>query len=165
MPDSYLPTATVRVTDVYPYRTEADGTPRFLVVRRADGHTYHGQWRMIGGKIDPGETAWQSALRELAEETGLTPTRLWALPSVNHFYEWQRDTVALIPAFAAEVTGEPVLCEEHDAFDWLPVEDAAERLFWPEQRRLLRLAGELVATGQIAPELEIPLGAEAPASR
>jgi dATP pyrophosphohydrolase len=111
---------------------------------------------MIGGKVDAGETAWQAALRELREETGLAPVRCWALPSVNHFYEWQRDTVALVPAFAAEVDADPRLDEEHDAFAWLPAEAAAARLHWPEQRRLLRLAADLLRTGAVPPELEIP---------
>ncbi len=158
MPASpFLPTATVRVVDVYPYRRPEAGQVEFCLVRRAAGLVYEAQWRMIGGKIDAGETAWQAALRELEEETGLVPVRFWALPSVNHFYEWQRDTVALIPAFAAEVTGDPVLCDEHDAFAWLPAEEAARRLHWPEQQRLVRLATALLRTGRIAPELAIPV--------
>jgi dihydroneopterin triphosphate diphosphatase len=158
MPDSsFLPTATVRVVDVYPYRRGERCAPEFLLVRRASGLVYAGQWRMIGGKVDAGETAWHAALRELREETGLVPVRFWALPSVNHFYEWQRDTVALVPAFAAEVDADPELDREHDAFAWLPAEAAAARLAWPEQARLLRLAEALLRAGGVPPELEIPL--------
>ena len=152
-----MPDAAVRVVDVYAYRPGADGV-RFLVLRRSAGLVYAGQWRMVGGKVGAGETAWAAALRELREETGLVPARLWALPSVNHFYEWQRDTVALVPAFAAEVAGEPALDREHDAAAWLPAEEAAARLAWPEQRRLLRLAAALLADGAVPPELEIPVG-------
>ena len=156
------PTATVRVVDVYPYRMR--GVARvFLVLRRAAGHAYAGQWRMVGGKIEPGEAAWQAARRELAEETGFAPgsglAAFWALPSVNTFYEWQRDTVALVPAFAAHVSGDPQLDGEHDAFAWLPAEAAAARLAWPEQRRLLTLADALLDAGGVPPELAIPLDA------
>ncbi|MDX1546908.1 MAG: NUDIX pyrophosphatase [Rhodothermales bacterium] len=149
-----MPTAVIRVVDVYPYRIAADGVG-FLVLRRAPGRTYHGQWRMVGGKIRAGETAHAAARRELREETGCAPRCFWALPSVNVFYEGQADRVNLAPAFAAELDADPVLDAEHDAFAWLPAEEAAARLGWPEQRRLLRLASEVLAAG-IPPELVIP---------
>lgn len=102
---------------------------------------------MIGGKVDVGEAAWETALRELAEETGWHSGRgllaFWTLPSVNAHYDWAADRVVLAPAFAAEVEGDPILDEEHDAAEWLPAEEAARRLAWPEQARLLRLAATL----------------------
>ena len=152
-----MPDASVRVVDVYPYRLRTGYAPVFLLARRAPAQVYAGQWRMVGGKIDAGETAWQAALRELREETGCTPRRFWTVPSVNTFYEWQRDTVALVPAFAAELDADPLLDVEHDAFAWLPAEQAAARLTWPEQARLVRLVADLLRTDAIAPELEIPL--------
>ena len=118
---------------------------------------------MVGGKIRPGEAAWQAALRELAEETGWAAgaglAEAWALPSVNAFYEWERDRVVLAPAFAARVEGEPVLDREHDAWAWLPAEAAAGRLAWPEQARLLRLAARLEAAPRPA-AWALPLGSE-----
>jgi mutator protein MutT len=44
-----------------------------LLTRRAEGLGDHsGQWALPGGRIDPGETAEQAALREMAEEVGLS---------------------------------------------------------------------------------------------
>jgi 8-oxo-dGTP pyrophosphatase MutT (NUDIX family) len=102
---------------------------------------------MVGGKIEPGETAWAAARRELREETGRAPVRFWTLPSANHFYEWRHDRVNVAPAFAAELDADPVLDAEHDAFAWLAPAAAAARLAWPEQRRLLHLAARLLADG------------------
>lgn len=104
---------------------------------------------MVGGKLLDGEAAWQGARRELAEETGWRPRAglldLWTIPSVNAFYEWDRDRLVLAPAFAAHVVGDPRLDDEHDAWAWLPAPEAADRLVWPEQARLLRLAARLAA--------------------
>jgi 8-oxo-dGTP pyrophosphatase MutT (NUDIX family) len=50
-----------------------EGRPAFLLTRRAPGLRAHGgQWALPGGRIDPGESAPRAALRELAEEVGLT---------------------------------------------------------------------------------------------
>ena len=139
-----MPSTTVRVVDVYPYRERGDGV-EFLLLHRASHQLYAGSWRMVGGKIGSGEAAWQTARRELREETGLSADPLWVLPSVNAFYEWDTDRISLTPAFAAQVSGTPALNDEHDDFAWLAPETAADRLAMPEQERLLRLAADLLA--------------------
>jgi mutator protein MutT len=46
--------------------------PCFLLTRRAGGLRRHaGQWALPGGRLDPGETPEQAALRECREEVGL----------------------------------------------------------------------------------------------
>ena len=47
---------------------------RYLLLRRAPGRRFApGRWTGLGGRVEPGEFGdlWASALRELAEETGL----------------------------------------------------------------------------------------------
>jgi 8-oxo-dGTP pyrophosphatase MutT (NUDIX family) len=53
--------------------------PRGVVLHR---HKRLGIWLQPGGHIDPGETPWDAAVREAAEETGL-PVRL-ASPELVH---------------------------------------------------------------------------------
>ena len=142
--------AEKKLIDLYPYRINNKAI-EFLLLKRAEGQLYDGQWRMIGGKVDAGETHWQAALRELDEETGLQPLKFWTLPSLNKFYEWNSDTILFIPAFAAQIdsTDSIQLDKEHSEAVWLEINDATERLFWPEQRRLLKLLHNIVTSNQI----------------
>lgn len=48
------------------------GEPAFLLTRRTPKLRAHGgQWALPGGRVDPGETIEQTALRELHEELGV----------------------------------------------------------------------------------------------
>ncbi len=52
--------------------SDDEGRPCFVLTRRAERLRSHGgQWALPGGRLDPGESAAQGALRELAEEVGL----------------------------------------------------------------------------------------------
>jgi len=139
-----------RLIDLYAYRI-VENRPEFLLFKRAKGKIYQGQWRMIGGKVNPGETSWQGALRELKEETGLVPTMFWTIPSVNTFYEHKSDTVHHIPAFAAEIETDqqPILDDEHTEYEWLSLEQAVRRISWPEQQRLLKLTESIITENEI----------------
>lgn len=51
---------------------EHEGTPSFLVIRRARAGRHAGQWALPGGRLDDGETPVTAALRELEEEAGVS---------------------------------------------------------------------------------------------
>jgi 8-oxo-dGTP pyrophosphatase MutT (NUDIX family) len=52
---------------------EVPGEAAFLLTRRTPKLRAHGgQWALPGGRVDPGETIEQTALRELEEELGIT---------------------------------------------------------------------------------------------
>jgi dATP pyrophosphohydrolase len=130
----------VRVFDCHVARQRASGF-EFLLLQRAPDRIYGGDWRMVGGKIAGGESAWQACLRELYEETRLSPTRLFCVPYINRFYEWQHDRINDIPVFLALTNGaEPTLDREHVAAAWLAPDAACERLVWPGQVAGLRAA-------------------------
>ena len=51
---------------------DVSGGAAFLLCRRASGLSAHAaQWALPGGRLDPGETAVEAALRELHEEVGV----------------------------------------------------------------------------------------------
>ncbi len=139
-----------KLIDLYPYRLKHND-PEYLLLKRAKGQEYDGQWRMIGGKVEKGETYWQAALRELYEETRLKPLKFWTIPSVNRFYEHQTDQIHSIPAFAAQIdaSASPTLDREHSTAEWLNIDQAVGSILWPEQRRLLKLLHNIITSNQI----------------
>ncbi|HSE66158.1 MAG TPA: NUDIX domain-containing protein [Gemmatimonadales bacterium] len=146
---------TFRVTfvDVYPLRG-AGSTLEVVALRRAPGGRCSGAWEVVHGSIEEGETPHQAALRELREETGLAPERLYNLSRVETFYRHRVDEVAFIPVFAAFCTNTVVrLSSEHDAFEWLSFPAARECLAWPRERRALKDIEVLLGRGN-AGELE-----------
>ncbi len=138
----------VLMVDVYVLRPGADGF-EVLVLRRAAGGRSPGTWESVHGHIDGAETPVAAALRELHEETGLRPERLYNLSRVETFYLHRSDVVSLIPAFCAIVQpGAAVrLSGEHDRGEWASAEEAGRRFQWPRERRALQDALELLGTG------------------
>ena len=60
---------------------------RFLVGERPSGVPLAGFSEFPGGKLAPGETPEQAALRECVEETGLTVRAVGSYPSAVHTYD------------------------------------------------------------------------------
>jgi 8-oxo-dGTP pyrophosphatase MutT (NUDIX family) len=120
-----------------------------LVLQRGTAGRCPGSWETVHGHIEAGETPAEAAVRELAEETGTTPLRLYNLSRVEAFYQHRRDEVTLIPVFAAFVAAEaPVtLGAEHQRYEWLPTIEAMGRLAWPRERRALEDVVALLGRG------------------
>jgi dATP pyrophosphohydrolase len=148
--------------DVYVFRRVASGV-EFLLLKRQPASRIGGTWQAVTGTIEPGETAWRAALRELHEETGLRAIAFWQLECVNTFYAAHDDTVSMCPSFAAEVAGdaEVVISEEHTEHRWLPPGAAVEAFIWPGQRRAIReILDEIIVGGAAEPFLRIALPGE-----
>ena len=128
----------VRVCFVDSYALRGAGDRlEVLVLRRGPHGRCPGSWETVHGTIEPGETPVQASLRELREETGFVPERLYNLSRTEAFYQHKSDEVALIPVFAAFVAADsaPRLSAEHDRAEWLAPADAAGRFAWPRERR------------------------------
>ena len=138
----------VRFVDTFVLRG-AGAQLEVLVLRRAPGGRCPGSWETVHGTIEAGETPLQASLRELGEETGLTPQRLYNASRVELFYRHAEDEVVLIPVFAALVdrAAQPRLSAEHDRCEWVAPPAAGERFSWPRERRSLEDILRLLAHG------------------
>jgi 8-oxo-dGTP diphosphatase len=117
---------------------ERDG--RVLIAQRKPGQSHPLQWEFPGGKVEPGETDRQAAVRELREELGVEAeigTPLGQQPMGERY---------LLRVYTGRITaGEPVLREhaelrwlgpaELDDVDWL---DADRPFLQPVRRYILR---------------------------
>ena len=121
-----------------------------LLLERADRP---GFWQSVTGSQDPGETLAATAVREVAEETGIDARRFrledWNLQNVYDIYPVWRHRYAegvthnTEHVFGLEVPGRvpvKVAPREHLAAQWLPWDEAAERVFsWSNRKALLML--------------------------
>ncbi len=113
----------------------------FLLLKRSEREIYPGLWQMVSGKIRKNEKAYSTAVRELKEETNLSPKKLWIVPNVNSFYDAGGNSMNLIPVFAALVdeTLEVRISREHTDFRWLSKSEAIKRLAWDGQRKSVEI--------------------------
>jgi 8-oxo-dGTP pyrophosphatase MutT (NUDIX family) len=140
--DSSAPAATAVVPLVYAIARDIAG--RVLLVRRLDT----GDWELPGGRVDPGESAFEALRREVAEESGLhvEPTRVSGVYSdPGHVVrnaaatEVRQPFAVCFHATARPGVPRPDLVETCDA-RWWPIRDLDELTMQPAMRLRLRNA-------------------------
>ena len=135
---------TVRVVDCYVFHLVGD-SPEFLILKRNKNKIYEHLWQGVAGKIEKGESAWQTAIRELKEETGLNPLNIFVADHVSRFYETNGDRINLVPAFGIEVESKDViLSEEHVDFKWVDYTEAKNTLVWNGQKTGLKIVNDMI---------------------
>jgi len=139
-----MASVTVRVVDCYVYRQTDDGL-EFLLMKRNLNKIYEHLWQGVAGKIEDGETAPEAAIRELKEETGFDPVKVFVADHVSRFYEVHGDRINLVPVFGIEVNSdEVILSEEHIDFKWVTIEEALNTLVWNGQKKGIQTVHDMV---------------------
>jgi 8-oxo-dGTP pyrophosphatase MutT (NUDIX family) len=105
-------------------------------------------WSLPKGHIEAGETAEQTAVREVAEETGIHSRVLRPLGAIDYWFVAEDRRVHktvhhfLLEALGGELSDEDVEVTE---VAWVPLGELDGRLAYADERRLVRLAAELLA--------------------
>ena len=114
-----------------------------LLVRRGKPPR-NGQWGIPGGAQELGETVFETARREVLEETGLsvTPTAvITAVDSIGHAPDGRiRFHYTLIEVLAECAGGDPVPGDDAPEARWATVDEAEALVTWDETRRIIGLA-------------------------
>lgn len=115
-------------------------------------HSGYHKWALPKGHIEPGETAEAAALREVAEETGIT-ARILApiIPLEQYTFTLHGEKISKdVHYFLMEYVSGSI--EDHDweteEVAWLPYEQALEHLAFPGAKRALETANQLFAVSK-----------------
>lgn len=121
-----------------------DGKVQILVIHR----TVHGDVTIPKGKVDPGESLPETAVREIKEETGLT-VRLGVPLGVSN-YNMPNGRDKIVHYWAAEVTPGAILRStfvpnaEVAALEWVTIKRARTYLSYPADVEILDAFARLV---------------------
>ena len=130
-------------------------------------------WSLPKGHIELGETAEQTAIREVAEETGIQGSVLAALGSIDYWFVTEGRRVHktvhhyLMRFLGGELSDEDVEVSE---VAWVPLRELPSRLAYADERKLAEVADELIdklhtdgpsRAAAAAPQLTAPAGPDA----
>ncbi|MCX5044997.1 NUDIX hydrolase [Aldersonia sp. NBC_00410] len=104
-------------------------------------------WSMPKGHIENGETAEETAMREVAEETGIQGRVLASLGSIDYWFvtEGRRVHKTVHHYLLRYVGGELSDADlEVTEVAWVPLTELDSRLAYADERRLAEVAGKLI---------------------
>lgn len=134
-----------------------DGETKVLVLRRT--RYLAGLWCQIAGGIEAGEKAWQAAIREVHEETGIELSEIWSADILEQFYEVDKECITLVPVFVSTVPANTIvtLNDEHDAYEWISFDKANTMLSFPGQQKALAAVKAEFVDKEPNPHLKIAM--------
>ncbi|HEX8695825.1 MAG TPA: NUDIX hydrolase [Longimicrobium sp.] len=120
----------------------AGGTAHILLIRDRYRH-----WGFPKGHVEGGETAADAALREVAEETGLTALRLEReLRTIDWFFRFRGRLIHKYCHFYLIESPDGDTCPQVEEgiteCVWLPLHQAIESISYDNAREVLRIAAD-----------------------
>ncbi len=104
-------------------------------------------WSLPKGHIEQGETAEQTAIREVAEETGIRGSVLAALGRIDYWFVTDgRRVHKTVHHYLMRFSGGELCDEDLEVAEvaWVPIHELPARLAYADERRLAEVADELI---------------------
>lgn len=126
-----------------------NGVPWVAVIARRNRAGYI-EWCLPKGHLEAGESAELAAIREIAEETGITGRLVSPLASIDYWFSsGDRRVHKVVHHYLLEYVSGEVTVEndpDHEAEDaaWFPLSDVSRMLAYPNERRVVAIALDLL---------------------
>ncbi len=104
-------------------------------------------WSLPKGHIEQGETAEQTAIREVAEETGIRGSVLAALGRIDYWFVTDgRRVHKTVHHYLLRFSGGELSDDDLEVAEvaWVPMQELPSRLAYADERRLAEVADELI---------------------
>ena len=125
---------------------------RWMLAAIRPGGKPKGLWALPKGRIDPGETAEATALREVTEETGAHGRSLGKLGDVRYTFTWSGERIFKVVSFflvryEGGRLGDVPEAFRHEVAEvrWLPLDEAPGLLAYTGERDMARKAAARLA--------------------
>ena len=121
----------------------ASNKNKFLLLNYPQGH-----WDFIKGKVEQGETPYETASRETKEETGITDIEFidGFEESVEYDFKFKNEDIhKKVIFFLAKTSEKKVsLSHEHNDFVWLEYDDALKKTTFRNAKNVLSKTNEFL---------------------
>ncbi|CAK9831222.1 Bis(5'-nucleosyl)-tetraphosphatase [asymmetrical] [Anthophora retusa] len=115
------------------------GIVEYLLMQASYGNHH---WSPPKGHVDPGESDMTTAQRETKEETGLFPSDLKIIEDAKQELRYDvKGKPKIVIYWLAELidNNKPIrLSQEHQAFKWLPLQEACSLAKYEEMQNMLK---------------------------
>lgn len=119
---------------------------KVLIVRRAPDDYLGGYYELPGGGVDDGESLETSVAREAREETGLEVAEILGMFPGFDYTTPKKPHVRQFNFLVRTKSADLKLSSEHDAFQWISLEDVDNLLLSDSMKKCLIDALELAAS-------------------
>lgn len=119
-------------------------------------------WSMPKGHVEHGETVEETAMREVAEETGIHGQILGSLGSIDYWFVSEgRRIHKTVHHYLLRYQGGELSDEDYEVSEvaWVPLSELDHRLAYADERKLAHLASSMLAELMSGPRPDTQPGA------